>query len=92
MFRSKVELEGKLATFIALHYQVVVSVLDLIERTSRIQVVHLIDESCPEALFTFKSDSLDRINYLALSGVFETLANGAVRLTHLNPDLILNSI
>lgn len=62
VIQSKVEPDGKVATFIALHYQVVVSVVDLIERTRRIQVVHLIDESCPEVLFTIKSDSLDRFH------------------------------
>ena len=46
---GKVEPELKIAAFSALHYQVTISVVEIIER---IQVVHLIDESWPEVLYT----------------------------------------
>jgi hypothetical protein len=83
------EPEGKEVAFSALHYEILLCIVDLIERTPRIQQVDLIDEVFLEVLFIRIRDLFDRINDFALFSTFEPLTAFSIRPPLLNHELTL---
>ena len=84
----EIEPEGKVLAVGALHYKILISKVVFVER---IHLVHLVDESFLEVLFSLKSEVFDRINEVDLFLILEAWTY-SVRICLWSPHLKLLSL